>query len=155
MALVCCNVLLIPKFNSPIVLFTWLFCTAITTICIYLIIIFIIINQQTMSLCSHNLYKSTGSYTCIQLSMCWLSPFSFFSFFVSFLFSFAKVIINNVLLLIISLTELHVGSNSVSNRTAVLVVKQIGLPLHSCLILLNTCTCMILDRIGLHSVLLK
>ena len=65
---------------------------------------------------------------------------TFSLFFFSFFFSFAKVMINNFLLLIISLTELHVGSNSVSNRTAVLVVKQIGLPLHSCLILLNTCT---------------
>ena len=64
--------------------------------------------------------------------------FSLFFFFFSF--PVAKVMINNFLLLIISLTELHVGSNSVSNRTAVLVVKQIGLPLHSCLILLNTCT---------------
>ena len=32
MALVRCNVLLIPKFKSPIFLFAWLFCTAITTI---------------------------------------------------------------------------------------------------------------------------
>ena len=79
MALVRCNVLLISKFNSPIFLFTWLFCTAITTICIFLIIIFIIIYQQATSLCSHNLYKSTGSY--IQLSMCWPFPFSFFLFF--------------------------------------------------------------------------
>ena len=44
--------------------------------------------------------------------------------------------INNFLLLIISLTELHVGSNSVSNHTAVFVIKQIELSaLHSCLIL--------------------
>ena len=121
-------------------LFTWLFCAAITTICIYLIITLITVNQQTMSLCSHNLYKSTGSYTYIQLSMCWLSPFSFFLFFFLFSFLLQKLWLIIFLLLIISLTELHVGSNSVSNRRAVLVVKQIGLPLHSCLILLNTCT---------------
>ena len=83
------------------------------------------------------------------------SLFFFSFFFFSFFFSFAKVIINIFLLVIISLIELHVGSNSVSKRTAVLVVKQIGLPLHSCLILLNTRTCMIVDRTGLHSVLLK
>ena len=67
-------------------------------------------------------------------------------------FSFAKVMINNFFFLIISLTELHVSSNSVSNHTAVLVIKQIGLPLHSCLIsVLNTCTCMIVDRIDLFT----
>ena len=46
-------------------LFIWLFCTAITTICIFLITIIIIICQEAMSLCSHNLYKSTGSYTAV------------------------------------------------------------------------------------------
>ena len=34
-------------------------------------------------------------------------------------------------------------------------IKQIDLPVHSCPILLDTCTCMIADRIGLHSVFLK
>ena len=64
---------------------------------------------------------------------------TFSLFFFSLFFLLQKWLII-FLLLIISLTELYVGSNSVSNRTAVLVVKQIGLPLHSCLILLNTCT---------------
>ena len=140
MVLVRCNVLLIPKFNSPI------FFIYLTVLCS---------NNHNMHLLDYYSYycKSTNDefmesqfiqkhwfiymYTTVHVL-----TFSLFFFLFFFLFSFLlqKLWLIIFLLLIISLTELHVGSNSVSNRTAVLVVKQIGLPLHSCLILLNTCT---------------
>ena len=61
-------------------------------------------------------------------------------------FSFAKVMINNFLLLIIIRPSCPlIESVIIQCCTAVLVIKQIGLLLHSCLMLLNTCTCMIAD----------